>query len=96
LRPKQAFTTYLVEVESGVLGLEVNDQAPDGGGQPLAPGGFRAEEALHPLGLEAAKSAVEGARRDADLSRPLGYGNIAENQGANLLVALLLRPLEQR
>jgi len=83
---------YLVGVEAGVLGLQVDDEPPHGRGKPLAPGRLRAEEALHALLLEAAHPAVEGALGGAGLARPLGDGGTEQRQRADFLVGQLLGP----
>ena len=83
----------LVGVEARILGLEVHDESTQGGGQPLAPGVLGAEEALHPLRVEARYPALQ--RAFAGRTRrtgAFGRGAAEEHQRADELVVALLGP----
>src|SRR5829696_8494792 len=86
---------YLVGVEARVVGLQVHDEAPHGGREPLAPGVLGPEEGLHALLLEARQPAVERALPGASLACPLGHGTSEQRERADLLVGQLLAPQAQ-
>ena len=74
---------YLVEVEGRVLGLQIHDETRDGGREVAAPGVLGAEEALHPLRIEARHPALQRAPGGrARLLRALGRGAAEEHQRA--------------
>jgi hypothetical protein len=83
----------LVGVEARVLGLQVHDEAADGGGQAAAFGGLGAEGTLHPFGPEANDPALQRALRGrAGLLRALGGQATEQHRRADELVVPLLGP----
>jgi hypothetical protein len=85
----------LVEVEGRVLGLEVHDESANPRRKHLAPGPLRSEQALHPVALETLHPTIQGSLGGPGLFGPLKDRVSEQDQGADLLVALLLRPFHQ-
>lgn len=83
-----------------MLGLELHDHPADGRFQAATLGarGGRVgrEEAQHAVPLEALDPAVKRALGGADLPGPLDHGGAEQGYRPELLVVLLLRPLEER
>ena len=84
------------EVEGRVLGLQVQDEAPQGWRQPLAARGPGAEEALHALRVEALRPPLEGppGGRAGFPGSPVRR-SAEQHQGPDQLVVPLLGPAAQ-
>jgi hypothetical protein len=87
----------LDRVEAGILGLQVHDETPDGGRQPLTLGRLRAEEALHPLRLEAGHLPPQRAPggRPGLLGPPVRRGAKQHQRSDQLVVPLLGPPAQE-
>ncbi len=75
-----------------MLRAQAEDMPTDLCREPTVPLDFRrAEEAGHPLVVEARRLSVEGALRGAGLLRAFRRGLTEENDGTNQLIQVLLR-----
>ena len=82
----------LLQVQRGMLGLEVHDYPADGRGQHPTLGFRRGEEALHALLAEGRYLAVEHPFRDPGFRRPLEDRPAEEHQRPDPFVLPLLLP----
>ena len=90
--PDEADPGDLVEVECGMFGLEVDDEATDGGGQDAPFCRLRTEEAPHAVPLEARGPPVERPLGGPGLGRSFGHRLAEEDQRPDPLVLPLLLP----